>query len=247
MLSVLKKYSSCIRSSNLYKKFRAMLPPRYYLKSYAQEGEDLILRRIFAGQKNGFYIDIGAHHPKRFSNTYVFYCMGWKGINIDARPGSMTLFRRLRRRDINLEIGISGVEGALSYYQFEEPALNSFSADLALSRVKLGTSRLVSETAVQTLPLKQILGKHIQAEKTIDFLTIDVEGMDLEVLRSNDWIKYRPRVVLVEILASSMEAIALHPVNAFMNAKGYRLYSKAMNTAFFISEEDLAIMNKGFK
>lgn len=224
-----------------------MLPPRYYLKSYAQEGEDIVLQRIFAGQKKGFYIDVGAHHPKRFSNTYVFYCMGWEGINIDARPGSMIFFKRLRERDINLEIGISGVEGVLSYYQFEEPALNSFSADLALSRMKLGTSKLVSEIAVQTQPLKQILSTYIQAARTIDFLTIDVEGMDLEVLRSNDWEKYRPRVVLVEVLESSLDAIASHPVNRFMNAVGYRLYSKAMNTAFFMSEEELAIMNNRFK
>lgn len=224
-----------------------MLPSRYYLKSYAQEGEDLILQRIFAGQKKGFYIDVGAHHPKRFSNTYIFYCMGWKGINIDARPGSMTLFRRLRGRDINLEIGISRAEGALNYYQFEESALNGFSMDLSISRMKLGTSKLISETIVKTQPLKQILSEYIPISSVIDFLTVDVEGMDLEVLRSNDWKKYRPRVVLVEILASSMEEIALHPINTFMNAEGYRLYSKAMNTVFFISEEELAGINKSFK
>lgn len=223
-----------------------MLPSRYYLKSYAQEGEDLILRRIFAGQKNGFYIDVGAHHPKRFSNTYIFYCMGWKGINIDARPGSMTLFRQQRARDINLEIGISEVEGARNYYQFEESALNGFSTDLSTSRMKSGVSMLVSETMIQTLPLKQILSKYIQELRPIDFLTIDVEGMDLEVLRSNDWDKFRPKVVLVEVLANSLDAIAAHPVNGFMNAQGYRLYSKAVNTAFFISEEVLTNMNISF-
>ena len=57
--------------------------------SFSQEGEDLVLARIFEGKKNGFYVDIGAHHPTRFSNTHYFYRRGWSGINIDAMPGSM--------------------------------------------------------------------------------------------------------------------------------------------------------------
>ena len=78
----------------------------YKNDSYSQEGEDLIINRLIDSKKNGFYIDIGAHHPFRFSNTYKFYKMGWNGINIDAMPGSMKLFREKRPRDINIECGI---------------------------------------------------------------------------------------------------------------------------------------------
>src|SRR4051794_14772116 len=67
--------------------------------SYSQEGEDMILRRFFEEHGKGFYVDVGAHHPKRFSNTYSFYKQGWSGINIDAMPGSMARFRRVRPRD----------------------------------------------------------------------------------------------------------------------------------------------------
>jgi hypothetical protein len=74
--------------------------------SYAQEGEDMVLRRIFEDQPLGFYVDVGAHHPVRFSTTYFFYRRGCRGINIDATPGSMDAFRRLRPRDINLEVAI---------------------------------------------------------------------------------------------------------------------------------------------
>jgi len=74
----------------------------YALKSYSQEGEDMILRRLFEKQLTGFYVDVGAHHPKRFSNTYFFYKQGWHGINIDAMPGSMKLFEKIRPRDILL-------------------------------------------------------------------------------------------------------------------------------------------------
>ena len=79
----------------------------YWLKSYSQEGEDIILARIFGKQQNGFYVDVGAHHPYRFSNTYFFYKRGWKGINIDAMPGSMKIFNKYRPRDKNIEAGIS--------------------------------------------------------------------------------------------------------------------------------------------
>ena len=79
----------------------------YALKSYSQEGEDMILMRLFENQKMGFYVDVGAHHPKRFSNTYFFYKLGWKGINVDAMPGSMTAFNRIRARDINIEKPVS--------------------------------------------------------------------------------------------------------------------------------------------
>ena len=72
----------------------------FSLKSYSQEGEDMILRRLFEKQKTGFYVDVGAHHPKRFSNTFFFYKKGWSGINIDAMPNSMRLFDKIRPRDI---------------------------------------------------------------------------------------------------------------------------------------------------
>lgn len=86
---------------------------RFHTKSYSQEGEDLLLSRIFGDKKDGFYIDVGAHHPFRFSNTYLLYKRGWRGINIDAMPGSMKLFNRFRPRDINIECGVASGGGEL--------------------------------------------------------------------------------------------------------------------------------------
>src|SRR5829696_7661265 len=87
--------------------YRHEMQDAYSRKSYSQEGEDLILERIFLEQKKGFYVDVGAHHPKRFSNTFLFYKLGWFGINIDAMPGSMSAFESARPRDINLEVAIA--------------------------------------------------------------------------------------------------------------------------------------------
>jgi hypothetical protein len=76
-------------------------------RCYGHSGEDLVLDRLLNGKRMGFYIDVGAHHPTRFSNTYLFYKKGWSGINIDANPKSMELFNRRRSRDINIEVGIA--------------------------------------------------------------------------------------------------------------------------------------------
>lgn len=206
----------------------------YYKKSWSQEGEDQILQRIFERQKNGFYVDVGAHHPKRFSNTYLFYKRGWQGINIDAMPGSMKAFSAARPRDINLEVGI-GIENAqLNYHIFNEPALNGFSQHLSLERHSdTSNYKIIKVIKISVQPLSEILSRHLPKGSRIDFLTVDVEGLDYEVLRSNDWVLYRPYFVLAEILSSSLHDIERSPVGKFMNEKGYELYGKCMNTVFF--------------
>lgn len=193
----------------------------------------MVLRRIFEGTRSGFYVDVGAHHPKRFSNTFFLYQLGWSGINIDAMPGSMRLFERVRPRDINLELGVAQESGSLDYYVFNEPALNGFSEALSTERDRPGQQYFVERTIrVQVAPLKDILDKHMDGQE-IDFLSVDVEGLDLEVLKSNDWTLFRPRFVLAEILGRSLHDLHRDPVVQFMGDRGYVLYAKQVNTVFF--------------
>ena len=203
---------------------------------FSQEGEDVILRRIFEDQKNGFYIDIGAHHPKRFSNTYYFYDRGWEGINIDATPGSMKIFQKFRPRDINLEIAISEKEQLLTYFMFNEPALNSFSKSLSDKRQneKCYIEKTIS---IPSFPLSTILDKHLPPEQIINFLSVDVEGLDLRVLASNDWNKYRPKVVLAEVLGASLNTKKQDPVYKYLTNQGYILFSKLIHTCIFKIDE----------
>lgn len=203
-------------------------------RSWSQEGEDLVLDRILAGKKTGFYIDVGAHHPKRFSNTYLFYRRGWSGINIDAMPESMRSFHKWRPRDINLEIGIALRPNTLDYFIFDEPALNGFSSELAIERHEADNPYSIRRVVkVDVKPLSEILKKHFDGD-SIDFLTVDVEGFDLEVLKSNDWVKYRPRVVLAEILGSDLSDLDASEIVSFMTDTGYRVIAKTGNTAFFV-------------
>lgn len=202
-------------------------------RSWSQEGEDILLRKIFESKKTGFYIDVGAHHPMRFSNTYFFYRKGWSGINIDAMPGSMKEFKKYRRRDINLELGVAQQESILDYYVFNEPALNSFSVRLSEERNLLENNYYVKKKIkIKVKPLSEILFYYLKGRK-IDFLNVDVEGFDLNVLQSNDWSKYRPRFVLVEILQFSLRNIEQDKVVQFMAEKGYAVYAKLVHTVFF--------------
>ena len=206
-------------------------------RSWSQEGEDMVLRRIYEKKKTGFYVDVGAHHPKRFSNTYIFYRRGWRGINIDAMPGSMTLFNRWRSRDINLEIGVGQQEATLNYYIFNDGALNGFSAELSEERNSKHNTYFVKEIRkIQVKPLRKILEENLKSH-TIDFLSVDVEGLDLEVLKSNDWTKFRPRYVLAEILKNDLHDFNQDSMVLFMREQGYAVYAKQINTVFF---EDLS-------
>jgi FkbM family methyltransferase len=207
--------------------------------SWSQEGEDQILRRIFEEKSTGFYVDVGAHHPKRFSNTYYFYRKGWNGINIDAMPGSMQHFRKTRLRDINLEIGVGCETGKMEYYIFNDPALNGFSKQISNDRDLADNSyKIIDVKIVRIEPLEKILDSNIPHGQKIDFMSIDVEGLDFEVLKSNNWVKYRPKFVLVEVLGSSLHEIEFGNIGQFMIKNGYNVYAKCVNTVFF--EENTA-------
>ena len=209
----------------------------YALKSYSQEGEDMILRRLFEKQKTGFYVDVGAHHPKRFSNTYFFYKLGWRGINIDAMPGSMTAFNRMRPRDINIEKPVSNKKQLLTYYAFNEPALNGFSKELSEERDGKGSYFVKFTKDIETSTLEEILDNNLPKVQSIDFLSIDVEGLDFNVLKSTNLEKYHPKVILVEILNSSLADIQVSKIYKFLTDAGYEFYAKAVNTVIFKHKE----------
>jgi FkbM family methyltransferase len=216
---------------NFFRKVYSNYISRYHSKTFSQEGEDRILYRIFEKEKPGFYVDIGAHHPFRFSNTYLFYKIGWKGINIEANPDAHPLFQKFRSKDLNLNIAIGDESEKLQFHRFEEPALNSFDPSLSEERVRLGWKK----KDIITIPihsLKSVFENHLSNDLRINFLTVDVEGLDFAVLKSNDWQKYRPDYVLVECLKS--DNIVEDPIYKFLtNECSYSFYAKTVNTVFF--------------
>jgi FkbM family methyltransferase len=199
---------------------------------YSQEGEDIILDRIFSLVNDGFYVDVGAHHPFRFSNTYFFYKRGWRGINIDPIPGVKQLFDAKRPLDINLELGINEEHKVLSYYNFKEKALNTFSEPLA-TQYQNGNWELENIIQIETFKLSEILDQHLHEKRDIHFMSIDVEGFELNVLKSNDWNKYLPNIILLEMLDCKIEDVTETKIGKYLMEKGYTFFAKTLNTVFF--------------
>ena len=204
---------------------------RYSIKSYSQEGEDLILARIFEGKQKGIYVDVGAHHPLRFSNTYLLYRQGWSGINLDANPGSMDAFKMLRPRDLNLQLGIADKISRKTFYQFNEPAINTFDYSLIKNNLKVGY-KLVGKQSISVLPLSTILHRYLQT-KHIDLLSIDIEGFDYRALKSMDWT-YSPTVVVIEQLGASFATLINSRSSKLLQNHGYHLHAKTVNSAIYL-------------
>jgi FkbM family methyltransferase len=209
----------------------------YVTNSFSQEGEDMILKRIFDGRTQGLYVDVGAHDPIRFSNTYYFYKLGWQGINIEPNPNGIASFNSVRKRDINLQLGIAEESGTLTYHWFSDPALNTFNSELAHSRIVNTSYKLLYTSEIQVERLDLTLSKHLAPNTEIDFLTIDVEGLDFSVLRSNDWQRYRPKYVLVEALETTLEGVINGELHQYMKQKDYELFAKTVNTLFFVNRK----------
>jgi len=205
----------------------------YMRISWAQEGEDLVLARFLEGKSQGFYVDVGAHHPFRFSNTAFFSQRGWSGINIEPDPDGAALLVRLRPRDVTLNVGVGTISGPLTFHRFDEPALNTFDAALASERVQTSKYRLRERMEVSVVRLDELLDSYLPEGRAIDFLTVDAEGRDADVLASNDWHRFRPTIIVVEALGASPIELSDSDVGRVMNSAGYRLVAMTMNSVFF--------------
>jgi FkbM family methyltransferase len=218
--------------SKNYKKIKQDILPPFTDVFSSQEGEDVLLKRLLKShyRKPGFFLDVGAHDPIRFSNTYHYYINGWRGINIDPKPGMKSLFDKVRPDDHNLEMGISDCEDSLTYYQFKEPAFNTF--DIKSVEYAKTRTDLILESLVQVKPLSIVLDEYLPPDQSLIFFNIDVEGFELNVLKSNNWDKYRPKIIIVEALND----IALVEINDYLNKQGYIRVASTKNSYFFCEE-----------
>ncbi len=163
--------------------------------SYTPNFEDVLLRRCFPNVRDGFYVDIGAHHPTHASVTRWFYDQGWSGINIEPGEGIVEL-RAERTRDINLELAVSDhIEHSTFFVHTGNIGTSTLMGSVSQAVAdKAGEMKPVS-VAVSTLPA--ILEKHAPG-RHIHFLKIDAEGAENAIITSADWARHRPEVIVVE-------------------------------------------------
>lgn len=203
----------------------------YLNEIYSQNGEEFFLKEKFADKAKGFYVDIGSYHPFRFSNTYWAYTRGWNGINIEPNIDNFELFQIFRPRDINIQCGISNVEGVMKYYRFEEPALNTFDADCAQIYEQVEKQEIKEILDVKVRRLDNILRENIITK--IDFLDIDVEGAEMDVLKSIDFNFDIDCILLEQLGMISLQDVLNSEQNQFLNERGYVVTNKYGNTVIY--------------
>ena len=234
MFSHFLKYLSLYKRKIKYKKI-----------SYSFNAVDLIIDYIFKDKINGFYIDIGAQHPIANNNTYLFFKRGWSGINIDLDVKNIELFNISRPNDINLNNAISSSTSKkkLFFYHDKSP-INTLVEDV--SNFQNATVKEIK--TVKTITLNKVL-ENLSFDKEIDYMNIDVEGHELDVLKGFDLIRYKPNVISVEYLDLKMKYLEFknNDLSRVIDSDFYKLLIK--NDYQFVNwlHGDLIFVHNSFR
>ncbi|MEK6958772.1 MAG: FkbM family methyltransferase [archaeon] len=209
------------------KKLKLLPEIRHAKILFSQTGEDAFLREVYLEKKKGFYVDVGAHHPTRYSNTFIFYSMGWRGINIEPQKEAIRLFEKKRPQDTNLNLAVSDKEGEVTFFEAPDNAYSTILPSVAKDFKGIKTSR------VKSMPLSKILDQYLPKGTKIDFLSTDTEGNDLTVLKSNNWKKYKPTYVLVEMMEMPEYSKESKKIYDYLKNQGYKFVGKTNLTGIF--------------
>ena len=221
-------------------KFETINNEPFSKKSYSQCGEDLIIDYVFnlRGIQKPTYIDEGANEPFSLNNTAIFYQRGCRGVNIDANPFLIQSFNLRRPGDININVGIHEIEGSLKFYIINDHTLSTFSkeeADIVTQNQKYSIKEIID---VQVVKLSSIFAKYFD-DAAPDLLSIDVEGLDFEIIKSIDFAQYKPKVICIE-------AAEYSPIGAgkrksdlinYVIDKGYYEYANTNLNAILVLKE----------
>ncbi|QBR70068.1 FkbM family methyltransferase [Beijerinckiaceae bacterium] len=206
------------------------------MMSFTPNFEDVLLERCFRNVPVGFYVDIGAHHPTNASITRWFYDRGWSGINVEPGDGIEAL-RADRPRDINLEAAVADFEGQTTFYVH--------SGNTGTSTLSQSVPTIVAEKAgeiqavtVEVTTLPAILDRYAQ-EKHIHFLKIDAEGAEDAIVRTADWSRHRPEVVVIESTEPYTNIRRKEPWQDVLKENHYKFaYFDGVNDFWISSESD---------
>jgi FkbM family methyltransferase len=186
--------------------------------SYAQRFEDFYLMRCFGGRANGFYIDIGSGHPVYDNVSFAFYLNGWHGITVEPNPWLSRLSRAVRLRDRHIEALVGSATGEATFYRVHDyHGLSTMFEDHARAAQK----EFGKSADAVTVPVTTLRALCAHAPASFEFLKIDVEGAEADVIKSGDWQRFRPKVVVVEALAPYTLAPAFDQWEGFLAQHGY--------------------------
>lgn len=191
-----------------------------------------MIRELVSRKRDGFYVDVGCYHPKRFSNSYWLYLKGWRGINIDMEAHKIAMFKLARPGDVNIVAAISNEKEKLRIHRAREN-------DLEARLVKPGDRGETSEL-IETTTLNDVLDSTKFRRRPIDVLSVDTEGYDLKVVQSLDWDIYKPALVILETHEEDIYSVLHSEINLFMESVGYVLRSWTVKSLIYVRRVGLA-------
>lgn len=207
-------------------------------KSYSATGIDLLINYLFKNKDDGIYLDVGCYHPIRASNTFLLHKKGWKGINIDIDYHTINMFNFFRPKDFNKQVAISDKSDEVDFYFYHNhSSINTLSSEIYKYRSSIEADRDSSKRAeikkIKTKSLNSIIEESPFKDKKINFVSIDVEGYEMNVLKGFDLEKYYPDVIVIEYIDLMMIKTKFHnqDIERLLDSKLYK-YMKSYNYHF---------------
>ena len=197
-------------------------------------GEDLIIDKIFKNKKKGTYVDVGCYHPIDGNNTYLLFKRGWNGINIDLNKTSIDLFKKARNKDLNLNFAISNNSKKIKFYFRKNiNMLNTINKNFAKNNFLKG----YKTGLIQSKTLNSILEDSNFSKKKIDFLNLDIEGNEINALKSLNFHKYSPKLICIEIHKTTgrnkKDQLKNNTLYKFLVKRGYKhIWNKEFSFIF---------------
>jgi FkbM family methyltransferase len=217
----------------------------YSKTSYSQSGEDLIVKFIFdaIGITTPSYIDVGAYHPEHLSNTALFYQNGSRGINIEPDPTLFESFKLARVEDINLNIGVDDVQGEKDFYIISTPTLNTFSKEEAENCTRENNHQIVTISKTKVDIISNIIQNYCKGVFP-DFLSLDVEGLDLKILQSINYEQSSPVIICVETISFSETGNGVKDLHIiqFLESRGYMVYADTYINTIFVKKDKWVLL-----
>lgn len=212
----------------------------YKKSSYSQCGEDLIIEFIFETLKiaKPLYLDIGAHHPIILNNTYLFYKKGSQGVCIEPDPTLYLDLRKKRRRDLCLNIGVGVLQSTKAdFYIMTCKTLNTFVKEEAERYQSYGKQKIEKVVQIPLVHINDVLQNNFQ--RCPNLISIDVEGMELVILKSFDFSKYRPEVFCIETLVYTEDKSEkkIDEIIDLMISSEYMVYADTYINTIFVDKK----------
>jgi FkbM family methyltransferase len=214
---------------NLYIRHKCFLKR----KQYSQWGEDQYVNFFFKDVQKGIYLDVGCFHPYMYSNTCLLHKKGWTGINVDINQTSIDLFNIARPKDINLCTTIDENKKKFTMY-YDDPfsPINTLDKNFYenLKESFFKNKRILS---IQSKTIKEII-ETSKIENKVDFINIDVEGSDYDILKQIDLKKLKVKLVSIEthnVEGSASKNVDL--ISCFLEKNNFSIYKRIGPSTLF--------------